>query len=272
MAHARAPLEPPWLQSSRQGRTAQREMIPSVTIPLRMTEKAPMRCLPPSTFILPCHDPSHRCDRCRTPLPDAFLNTPAPVPCPGCHAPLLARVFPAFARGGHRARPRGGKRRQRRGCELLFPSAQKGGRALRALRAVPVRVVRPGDRRPAPLPVVRGRPGGGCAIPGAAGKTVFANERTLYDQVALSLAVLPLLMWPLTLFCAPVAFYFAVRYWNSPKQGLIRRSRVRLVLAAVFALAEMAGWGAVRVLCVRRAHAHALLKSEGMPMPPTFDF
>ncbi len=45
-----------------------------------------------------------------------------------------------------------------------------------------------------------------------------------------------------TLFCAPVAFYFAVRHWNSPKQGLIPRSRWRLVLAVVFSLTEMVCW------------------------------
>ena len=40
------------------------------------------------------------CDHCRTVLPTAVVNTSEPVACPGCHAPLLARVFPAFSRAG----------------------------------------------------------------------------------------------------------------------------------------------------------------------------
>ena len=184
------------------------------------------------------------CDRCRTPLPDAFLNTPTPVSCPGCHAPLLARVFPAFARGGVAPGRTAESVGSDEDASCFFHPRKKAvvpcarcGRFLCALCDLEI------DGRHL-CPSCVADPAAGDTVPGAAGRTVFANERTLYDQVALSLAVLPLLVWPLTLFCAPVAFYFAVRYWNSPKQGLIRRSRVRLVLAALFALAEMAGWGA----------------------------
>ena len=212
--------------------------------------------------------PSLHCDRCQTPLPDAFLNTPAPVALPGVPRAVARAGVPGV---------RAPRRRRRAPAARRKPSAATRTRAAFSIRA---------KRRSCPARAAGGScarcatwrsTAGTCArrawptrrrvarSGGAAGQTVFANERTLYDQVALSLAVLPLLMWPLTLFCAPVAFYFAVRYWNSPRQGLIRRSRVRLVLAAVFALVEMAGWGRVRVLCVRRAHAHALQNANAMP-------
>ena len=40
----------------------------------------------------------------------------------------------------------------------------------------------------------------------------LANERFLYDRMALTLAAAPLLfLWPVTLFTAPVALFYAVR-------------------------------------------------------------
>ncbi len=182
------------------------------------------------------------CDRCRTPLPDAFLNTPAPVPCPGCHAPLLARVFPAFARGGSAPGLAAESIANDEDASCFFHPRKKAvvpcarcGRFLCALCDLEI-----DGRHLCPSCVADPAAGGG--VPGAAGRTVFANERTLHDRVALGLAVWPLLLWPFTLFCAPVAFYFAVRHWNSPKQGLIPRSRWRLVLAVVFSLTEMVCW------------------------------
>ena len=178
------------------------------------------------------------CDRCRTALPDAFLNTPAPVACPGCHAPLLARVFPAFTRGGivpgRTAETVGSD--EDAGCffhprkKAVVPCA-RCGRFLCALCDLEI-----GPEHLCPACVA-------AATPGAAGPQALANEHVLYDQVALSLTTLPLLVWPFTLLAAPVALFFVVRYWNEPRRRLIPARRTKLVAAAVLALLELAGWG-----------------------------
>jgi len=67
------------------------------------------------------------------------------------------------------------------------------------------------------------------------------TERTLYDSLALSLAVLPLLMFYLTFITAPAALYMALRYWNAPR-SIVHRSKIRLVLAITFASLQIIGW------------------------------
>ena len=48
-------------------------------------------------------------------------------------------------------------------------------------------------------------------------------------------------MWPFTLITAPAAIYVALRYWNAP-MSLVPRTKIRFILAILFAGAELAGW------------------------------
>ncbi len=68
------------------------------------------------------------------------------------------------------------------------------------------------------------------------------RDRTLFDGIALALALLPLLMWPFTLITAPVALGFVIFGWKKPCSLVRGRSRVRLVLAAVIAVLEIGAW------------------------------
>jgi hypothetical protein len=67
------------------------------------------------------------------------------------------------------------------------------------------------------------------------------TSRTLYDSIALALAVYPVALvfgiyfTPIT---APMALYVAIRHWNSPR-GLVRRTRARFVAAIVLAVMEL---------------------------------
>jgi len=64
------------------------------------------------------------------------------------------------------------------------------------------------------------------------------TRRTMYDSIALALATLPaLLFWP-ALISAPAALWMVVRRWNAPG-SLLPRTRIRLYLAALFALSEI---------------------------------
>jgi hypothetical protein len=71
------------------------------------------------------------------------------------------------------------------------------------------------------------------------------NHRVLYDTIALALAVLPvvtLFFWFATIVTGPMALFIAVRYWNAPL-SLVRRTKIRYVIAMAFGAVEMTGWG-----------------------------
>ena len=75
-----------------------------------------------------------------------------------------------------------------------------------------------------------------------AGSSAWKTKRTLYDAIALSLAILPLLIFYFTIVTAPIALYLAIRYWNAPL-SIVHRTKLRLVLAALLATAQIVGWG-----------------------------
>jgi len=72
------------------------------------------------------------------------------------------------------------------------------------------------------------------------------TQRTLYDSVALAFATWPLLIFYFTIITAPITFYFVIRYWKKP-QGVLPRSKVRFVVAAVLAGLQIMGWIALFV-------------------------
>jgi hypothetical protein len=77
------------------------------------------------------------------------------------------------------------------------------------------------------------------------------TSRTMYDSIALSLATIPaLLIWPV-LVGAPAAFYVVIRRWRAPG-SIVPRTRVRFILAALFALAELAGIALIIYAIVRQ--------------------
>lgn len=88
--------------------------------------------------------------------------------------------------------------------------------------------------------------------------TRFEAKRTLWDNVALFLAVGPwvlalmfvatLLLYGFAFFCilltlvtAPAAVFIALRYWNAPR-SLVPRGRGRLAWALGLSLLQVGGW------------------------------
>lgn len=67
------------------------------------------------------------------------------------------------------------------------------------------------------------------------------NQRTLYDSIALALALLPIPFVFPTLLTAPSAIYVALRYWKRPS-SILPRSHWRNILAVVLAGAQVLGW------------------------------
>jgi hypothetical protein len=71
------------------------------------------------------------------------------------------------------------------------------------------------------------------------------NERVLYDRIALTVSIVPLLIWPFTVVSAPAALYLAIRHWKSPRSIVTRGASLRFSLAMLFALAQIGGWFAI---------------------------
>jgi hypothetical protein len=69
----------------------------------------------------------------------------------------------------------------------------------------------------------------------------LVDSRTLYDSIALATALLPVLMWFLTIITAPLAIFMTIRYWRSPL-SIVPRSKVRFILAFILAGIQISLW------------------------------
>ncbi|MBI5577153.1 MAG: hypothetical protein HY896_12425 [Deltaproteobacteria bacterium] len=66
-------------------------------------------------------------------------------------------------------------------------------------------------------------------------------RRVLYDEIALALAVYPLLFFFVTPLTAPAALVIAVSRWNAPS-SVLPRTRWRYVAAILFAAVQISAW------------------------------
>src|SRR5881296_1693780 len=160
------------------------------------------------------------CPKCNAALPESLFNRGELAPCSACAAPLQVEVFPALFRT--RARGRDGEALMVEGEASCFYHPQKKaalpcqncGRFLCALCDCELH-----GQHFCPACLEIGRSKGKIKS--------LENQRTLYDGIALSLAIAPLLIFYLTLVTAPMALYFAVRYWNAPR-SIVHRTKIRL--------------------------------------------
>jgi hypothetical protein len=74
----------------------------------------------------------------------------------------------------------------------------------------------------------------------------ITRERVLYDGIAMALAVIPLLpvFWFVVPVTSPIALGFVIYGWRKPG-SLVRGTKLRLVVAGIFALIGMAAATAV---------------------------
>jgi hypothetical protein len=70
------------------------------------------------------------------------------------------------------------------------------------------------------------------------------NHRTCYDTIALLVAAVPILIYWITIFSAPLVIFLTVRYWNAPT-SIIPRTKIRFILASAIAGLQIFGWIAV---------------------------
>jgi hypothetical protein len=188
------------------------------------------------------------CPRCKAPLTENVFNRVELTPCPGCAAPLQVEIFPALFRRA--ALGRDGEALMVDGESSCFYHPQKKavlpcqgcGRFLCALCDCELQ-----GQHFCPACLEVGRKKGKIKS--------LENERTLYDSIALSLSILPLLIFYFTVITAPMALYVAIRYWNAPR-SIVHRTKIRYVLAIFFAAFQILGWGLGAYFIARGVKKH----------------
>jgi hypothetical protein len=174
------------------------------------------------------------CTKCNSTLPGELFNTPNLVPCPQCGAPFRVEVFPALFR---RMLP-GAAGQQLIGDSqsscFYHPRKQATipcdscGRFLCALCDVELN-----GQHLFPVCLETGKTKGKLKS--------LQNHRVLYDNLALALAILPLLIFWFTLVTAPMVIYVVIRYWHAPT-SILPRSKVRMILSLTLASLQILGW------------------------------
>jgi len=178
--------------------------------------------------------PSVLCTKCHSTLPPDFFQRTELAACPACEALIQVEVFPALFKPI--AVGKFGETIMMDGEAGCFYHPQKRavvpcggcGRFLCALCDVELN-----DQHLCPVCLETGRQKG--KLP------QLENKRTLFDSAALSLALLPIIMWPITFMTAPAAIILAIYGWNKPS-SLLPRTRIRIYLAILFAGLQIAGW------------------------------
>lgn len=174
------------------------------------------------------------CPKCLHLLPEQLLNQHELQPCPNCRTPFQIEVFPALFRPAETGRT--GEIVLSDTEASCFYHAQKRavvpcaacGRFLCALCDCELN-----GQHYCP----------GCLDAGKTRGKIKSLEtgRTRYDNIALAVAVLPVLIPFFTIISAPIALFMVLRHWNSPR-GLTQSSRAALMAAGVIALLEIAVW------------------------------
>ena len=70
------------------------------------------------------------------------------------------------------------------------------------------------------------------------------KERILYDNIALRVAIYPLILfffWFVTIITAPAAIVLSIWYWKRPS-SVLPRTKIRFILAILIAFAQIGAW------------------------------
>lgn len=172
------------------------------------------------------------CPSCKHQFGDLDWHDGHSGSCRHCGKDFEAIVFPALARPRSVVKPKAVVVAEDSTCFFHAENQAEAvcdgcGRFLCAVCAVPF-----GDGRFCPLCISGQKKPAATVVP----------QRVLFDSAALSLALVPILIWPLTLLGAPASLGMVVYGWKKPGSLIHGRHRWKLVLAAVIALAEIGGW------------------------------
>ena len=179
------------------------------------------------------------CPKCQKPFPFEAINTGKTEKCPHCDSIICISAFPAVIK--ERLADTTGEKlfaEDQAGCfyhpdKKAMLSCENCGRFLCSLCDMEINNV---HLCPACLELDLKKK------PTRDKVDSLENKRTLYDSIALTLAVLPLfLIYFLTFITAPIAMYIVIRYWKSPS-SILGRSRFRMILAFILAALQIGIW------------------------------
>lgn len=181
-----------------------------------------------------------QCPQCRAGLMEGVFNQPDFAPCPACGVPLQVEVFPALFRKIKAGQS--GETLMIEGESSCFYHPQKKavlpcdgcGRFVCALCDCMI-----DGRHFCPACLEAGRNKGKIRS--------LENERTLYDSIALALAIFPMLLFYFTIITAPMAMYVAIRYWKAPS-SILHRTKTRFLAAIAISALQIGGWATLIIM------------------------
>ena len=172
------------------------------------------------------------CARCNAPLPlDSLANTDE-VTCAWCTARNTVRVFAALRGGSAPALPETAAE----GEAVCFDHPSK--RAVAACHQCGRFVcslcsVESSGLVWCPACVASGK---------GQGKAVYLDpSRMLFDSIAMSLPLVSLVVWPVTILTGPATIVFTAMTWKRPL-SVVRKSHWRFVVGLLLGCGETIGW------------------------------
>ena len=179
------------------------------------------------------------CTRCRSILTADAVNTGVLATCSACGVTLQADVYPALFNGlaaGHVGELL--QSREEAGCfyhpdKRALRPCSSCGRFMCALCDIELE-----GKHLCPICLEKGKSGDSM--------TQLVDRRVCYDQVALLVAFVPIILFAFVFFVptvitAPIAIFMVFRYWNAPA-SILPHSKIRFVIALTLSLLQIIGW------------------------------
>jgi hypothetical protein len=187
------------------------------------------------------------CSSCSTLIPFELFNTDQPEECNYCHRQTYAFAFPALIRPPEQANS--GEQILVEGDASCFFHPQKKaeisceycGRFLCSLCDIEFA----GKHLCA-----------ACIESGKKKKTLktLEDRRVLYDDLALALAIIPMILFYVVVITAPISIFMSIRHWNSPSSLIPRRTKLRFTFAILISVMQLVGIGALIYLVTTGFH------------------
>ena len=186
-----------------------------------------------------------KCSKCRTLLSPELFNLGELTPCPSCQSLLNVEIFPAILQTHTAASAESILVEGESSC-FYHPTkkasivCQNCGRFLCALCDLELN-----GRHVCPTCLESGQK-----------KAKFKdleNERMLWDRLALVVALAPILGVWTSIIGAPVALYIVLRHRKAPC-SITGKSNLRLIIAGIAAVAQIAFWAILLLYFLTRKH------------------
>jgi len=180
------------------------------------------------------NSPKVECPKCKIPLAWQNFNAADMGKCPACGNPLRVDIFPAFFRSSSAPAMAGMTAIDNESACFFHPGKKAAvacamcGRFICSLCDIEF-----GDKHVCPA----------CLETGKKKKKIINLEthRVLYDNIAVSVAILPMVFIWTSLIGAPLSIYMAIRYWKAP-MSILPRTKIRFVFAITISLAQLTAW------------------------------